>query len=147
MIQLLSRENASRYVVKRSIKLLPEDSSEIDAEALALDGNTLYVLGSHARARKRISETAAQSENRERLATIQRETTREKLFRFDIDPKTGKRSSDITVASRNPLTTDPDEIDQIMAFGVMMTPALAVDGEVKVSGKVPGIDKIKGYIK
>lgn len=40
-----------------------------------------------------------------------------------------------------------DEIDQIMAFGVMMTPALAVDGEVKVSGKVPGIDKIKGYIK
>jgi len=40
-----------------------------------------------------------------------------------------------------------DEIDQIMAFGVMMTPALAVDGEVKVSGKVPGIEKIKGYIK
>jgi len=40
-----------------------------------------------------------------------------------------------------------DEIDQIMAFGVMMTPALAVDGEVMVSGKVPSIDKIKGYIK
>ena len=35
------------------------------------------------------------------------------------------------------------EIDMIMAFGVMMTPALAVDGEVKVSGKVPSIDELK----
>ena len=31
----------------------------------------------------------------------------------------------------------------VMAFGVMMTPALAVDGEVKVSGKVPSIDELK----
>jgi len=29
-----------------------------------------------------------------------------------------------------------DKIDEIMAFGVMMTPALAVDGEVKAVGKV-----------
>ena len=35
------------------------------------------------------------------------------------------------------------EIDKIMAFGVMMTPALAVDGEVKVSRKVPSIDELK----
>ena len=35
------------------------------------------------------------------------------------------------------------EIDKIMAFGVMMTPALAVHGEVKVSGKVPSIDELK----
>ncbi|HNV22519.1 MAG TPA: thioredoxin family protein [Candidatus Hydrogenedentes bacterium] len=35
------------------------------------------------------------------------------------------------------------DIDKIMAFGVMMTPALAVDGEVKVSGKVPSIDELK----
>lgn len=35
------------------------------------------------------------------------------------------------------------EIKQIMAFGVMMTPALAVDGQVKVFGKVPSPDDIK----
>jgi len=29
------------------------------------------------------------------------------------------------------------DINEIMKFGVMMTPALAVDGEVKVVGKVP----------
>ena len=35
------------------------------------------------------------------------------------------------------------QIDQIMKFGVMVTPALAVDGVVKVSGKVPDAEAIK----
>ena len=35
------------------------------------------------------------------------------------------------------------EIQRIMAFGVMMTPALVVDGVVKVSGKVPSADEIR----
>ena len=32
---------------------------------------------------------------------------------------------------------------QIMQFDVLMTPALAVDGVVKVSGKVPDIETLK----
>lgn len=35
------------------------------------------------------------------------------------------------------------DINEIMKFGVMMTPALAVDGRVKVAGKVPSPDEIK----
>ena len=35
------------------------------------------------------------------------------------------------------------DLKQIMAFGVMLTPALVVDGQVKVSGKVPSVDEIK----
>jgi small redox-active disulfide protein 2 len=35
------------------------------------------------------------------------------------------------------------DISEIMEFGVMMTPALAVDGVVKVVGKVPGPEAIK----
>ena len=38
------------------------------------------------------------------------------------------------------------DINQIMSFGVVMTPALAVDGEVKVVGKVPSVDDIKTMI-
>ncbi len=34
------------------------------------------------------------------------------------------------------------DINEIMKFGVMMTPALAVDGEVKVVGKVPSAEEI-----
>ena len=38
------------------------------------------------------------------------------------------------------------DINSIMKFGVMMTPALAVDGEVKVSGKVPEVKELKKMI-
>jgi small redox-active disulfide protein 2 len=34
-------------------------------------------------------------------------------------------------------------INDIMKFGVMMTPALVVDGEVKTAGRVPSSDEIK----
>ena len=40
-----------------------------------------------------------------------------------------------------------DNIQDIMDYGVMMTPALAIDGEVKVSGKVPSPEQIAGWIK
>ena len=35
------------------------------------------------------------------------------------------------------------DIDRIMGFGVMMTPALVVDGQVKAAGKVPSADEIR----
>lgn len=35
------------------------------------------------------------------------------------------------------------DITAIMSFGVMMTPALAVDGKVKVSGKIPSIAELR----
>jgi len=35
------------------------------------------------------------------------------------------------------------QINDIMSFGVMVTPALVIDGEVKVTGKVPKADEIK----
>ena len=35
------------------------------------------------------------------------------------------------------------DIRRIMEFGVMTTPALAVDGQVKVVGKVPDVQAIK----
>jgi len=35
------------------------------------------------------------------------------------------------------------DINAIMGYGVMLTPALVVDGEVKCVGKVPSLDEIK----
>ena len=35
------------------------------------------------------------------------------------------------------------DLNEITGFGVMMTPALAVDGEVKLAGKVPSVDEAK----
>jgi small redox-active disulfide protein 2 len=39
------------------------------------------------------------------------------------------------------------DLREIMAMGVMMTPALAVNGTVKVSGRVPGIAEIKTLLQ
>jgi small redox-active disulfide protein 2 len=36
-----------------------------------------------------------------------------------------------------------EDINQIMSFGIIMTPALVVDGEIKVTGKVPSSEEIK----
>ena len=38
------------------------------------------------------------------------------------------------------------DLRQIMAFGVMTTPALVVDGKVKVAGKVPSLEEIKALL-
>lgn len=38
------------------------------------------------------------------------------------------------------------DFNEMMKFGVMMTPALAIDGEVKTVGKVPTIEEIKAMI-
>ena len=35
------------------------------------------------------------------------------------------------------------DLNRIMSFGVMMTPALVVDGKVKASGKVLSVDDLK----
>lgn len=43
--------------------------------------------------------------------------------------------------------TKVEDINEIMKFGVMMTPALAVDGVVKVVGRIPKPDEIKGMIQ
>ena len=39
------------------------------------------------------------------------------------------------------------DLNEITGFGVMMTPALAVDGKVKVVGKVPSVDEIKQMLQ
>lgn len=39
-----------------------------------------------------------------------------------------------------------EEIAKIMAYGVMSTPALVVDGQVKFSGKVASVAEIMGVL-
>jgi len=39
------------------------------------------------------------------------------------------------------------DLKQIMAFGVMTTPALVLDGKVKVNGKVPSVDELKTILQ
>ena len=38
-------------------------------------------------------------------------------------------------------------MDEILGFGVMMTPALVIDGEVKLAGRVPSVEDLKKIMK
>lgn len=40
-----------------------------------------------------------------------------------------------------------EKLDDIMAYGVMMTPALVIDGEVKCSGRIPNAAEIAGWLR
>jgi len=39
-----------------------------------------------------------------------------------------------------------EDIKKIMGYGVMTTPALVIDGKVKVTGKIPSVEEIKQFI-
>jgi len=61
-----------------------------------------------------------------KLATLVENTANEILGDFELEKVT--------------------EIDRITSFHVMSTPALVVDGVVKISGRVPSLDEIKEMI-
>ncbi len=39
-----------------------------------------------------------------------------------------------------------EDLSEIAARGVMMTPALAIDGAIKAVGKIPTVDEIKKWL-
>ena len=43
--------------------------------------------------------------------------------------------------------TKIEALDQIASFGVMSTPALVVDGQVKSTGKIPKFEQIADWIR
>jgi small redox-active disulfide protein 2 len=43
--------------------------------------------------------------------------------------------------------TKVEDIKKIMGYGVLSTPALVIDGVVKVAGKIPKVDEIKKWIE
>ena len=62
-----------------------------------------------------------------------------------------KKLAEITAEAAKELNIEYEivkvtDIDEIMSFGVMVTPALAVDGVVKISGKIPGKDDIRKWV-
>jgi len=58
-----------------------------------------------------------------------------------------KRSEEAAKAAGGDFEVEKvSDLSKIMAFGIMITPALVVDGVVKVVGQVPSVDEIKKII-
>jgi small redox-active disulfide protein 2 len=39
-----------------------------------------------------------------------------------------------------------EDIQEIVKYRVMMTPAVAIDGQVKIAGRVPTVDEVKSLL-
>ena len=40
-----------------------------------------------------------------------------------------------------------DSVEDIVERGVLMTPAVAIDGEIKITGRVPGREELKALLQ
>ena len=63
-----------------------------------------------------------------------------------------KKTAEAAKAAVNELGIEAEiekvtDLNEIMKFGVMLTPALAVDGDVKIVGKVPTEEQVKGFLQ
>lgn len=61
-----------------------------------------------------------------------------------LEELTRKAASELGIDAE---ITKVKEVKDIMNYGVMITPALVVDGEVVAAGKVPTVEEIKTLIK
>jgi small redox-active disulfide protein 2 len=48
---------------------------------------------------------------------------------------------------KNVQIEDVHEIDKIIGYGVMSTPAIVINEEVKAAGRIPNIEEIKSWLK
>ncbi|MBN1759491.1 MAG: TM0996/MTH895 family glutaredoxin-like protein [Chitinispirillaceae bacterium] len=53
----------------------------------------------------------------------------------------------VKAASIEAEVTKVEDINDILSFGVMMTPALVIDGEVKIVGRVPRVDELTTFLQ
>ncbi len=52
----------------------------------------------------------------------------------------------LEVSGKSAEVVKVQDIPTIMKYGVMSTPALVIDGQVKFSGKVASVEEIKGML-
>jgi hypothetical protein len=102
-IQILKRDG-DHYGLIRDV-VLDDSAKEIDIEGIACDGNTVSVVGSHSWKRESVKDDNTYKENRELIAAIQPEPSRDSVFRFTVDPD-GKASAIEKTSLRSILDQD-----------------------------------------
>ena len=53
----------------------------------------------------------------------------------------------VKLSGADAVVTKVSDINQITDYGVMVTPALVIDGKVKVAGKIPTAEAIAEWLK
>ena len=93
-LQVLKQVGFNRYAVHQDILLVKgAKAEEMDIEGIAVDGNTVFVVGSHSSLRKRLSPDKNYQTNRSRFldSEIDTQKSRNRLCRLTVDSE-GKGS-------------------------------------------------------
>ena len=90
IIQILREVEDDRYEVLHDILLFKgkkEDGKEMDIEGLAVEGDTVFVVGSHSAVRSRVKDDKSNKKNRNtfRDKKIEQPETRDWLYRLVLD--------------------------------------------------------------
>jgi hypothetical protein len=91
IIQVLSKQGDDQYVVSHDIVVMDakdEEDKELDIEGIAVDGNSIYVVGSHSSKRNRVRKKKnSYEQNRETffVNNIADEVNRNWLYRLTVD--------------------------------------------------------------
>ena len=90
IIQVLSRQADDQYVVSNDIVVFTgdkENGRELDIEGIAVEGEYIYVVGSHSSKRKRVKADKSYKKNRKTFnhKNIEDESNRDWLYRLKVN--------------------------------------------------------------
>jgi hypothetical protein len=94
-VQMLTRDG-DRYTVLPTDVILDGQAKEIDIEGIAAEEDLVYVVGSHSRVRKTVDDSHTVDENRQRLLVVERDESRERLYRFRVDGQGAVSALEVT---------------------------------------------------
>jgi hypothetical protein len=115
LMLLISDETAQVEVLRKTADggyevgvpvVLGEKQSEMDLEALALDGDTVYVVGSHGKVRPKLKPRETHAQSREKLTQVEHRPAYDRLVRFKLDAD-GKATSVERATLRPAIEADP----------------------------------------
>ncbi len=110
-VQLLEEDPSGGYRVANDLLLFKgdkKDGKEMDIEGIAVEGNFVYVVGSHSLKRGRIRADKKYARNRDKLLgqRIEDNGNRFLLYRLTIDPR-GKETDKTRISLRDIIGKDP----------------------------------------
>lgn len=110
-IQILKKTPSGGYAVLRDIVLSDsEEDEELDIEGMSIDGDTLYVIGSHSLRRKKVKSDKTYNQNRKRLFTVVQEDRKAQIFKLVVDINSGEVQEPIESSDRHQSALEADDL-------------------------------------
>lgn len=115
-VEVMALAEDGAFVRRHRLVLADASEGELDLEALAAEGDTVWALGSHSRRRKTVGPQRSRKKNRKRLEKVDEEPTRAALFRFRLDPQSGELDGKVARRGLRRLFEDDPILEPFMAI-------------------------------